>query len=298
MKKERDTSLQHPQEIYYTEEFIMQKQEGTGSHHQMEPHPDSGEDNYVGSGRLKGRKALITGGDSGIGRAIVIAFAREGADVAINYLPEEEEDARSLAALLEEEGIKIYQLPGDLRDERICIGVVEQAYKDMQGLDILVLNAGVQTAQEDIADLTAEQVHQTFEVNVFAPMLMAKTAIPLMQPGSSIIFTGSAEYYTPNKLLLDYAASKYAIVGFSKALAKQTIDKGIRVNTVCPGPVWSPLEVVGGNPDEGIPKHGLDTPLKRAGQPVEISGIYVHLASNEATYTTGEVYGVTGGLSM
>jgi len=298
MIKERDTRLQHPQQTYHSEGFAMQMQEGAGRHSEMDPAPDSGEENYVGSGRLKGRKALITGGDSGIGRAIVIAFVREGAQVAINYLPEEEEDAQALANFLKEEEIEIFLIPGDLREEKTCIGIVEQAHKDMEGLDILVLNAGAQTAVEDIADLFMDQIHKTFDVNVFAPMIMARTAISLLPPGSSILFTGSAEYYSPNKFLLDYAASKYAIVGFCKALAKQVIDKGIRVNTVCPGPVWTPLEVSGGNLDEAISQHGLDTPLKRAGQPVEMTGLYVHLASNEATYATGEIYGVTGGLSM
>ncbi len=297
MAKNLNEGLVHPQKAYHHHEVPMQKQENTGSNRKMDPQPDSGEDSYIGHDRLKGRKALITGGDSGIGRAIVIAFIREGAEVAINYLPEEQEDADDLADFLDKENKPLILIPGDLTEEKSCIEIVQKANKMLGGLDILVLNAGVQIAQEDIADITEEQLKKTFNVNVFSSFYMTKAAIPLLPAGSSIIFTGSAEYYTPNKLLLDYAASKHALVGFSIGLSKQLIDKGIRVNTVCPGPVWTPLEVSGGNPDENIPKHGLDTPLKRPAQPVEMVGAYVFLASNEASYVTGEVYGVTGGLS-
>jgi len=179
----------------------------------------------------------------------------------------------------------------------IRLALEEEAIEKLGGLDILIPNAAVQIAQKDIADLTAGQIEKTFAVNVFSPMYLSKAALPHMPAGSSIIFTGSAEYYTPNKTLLDYAASKSALVAFSIGLSKQVLDKGIRVNTVCPGPIWTPLEVSGGNPDEGIPIHGLDTPMKRPGQPIEMAGIYVFLASDEATYVVGEVYGVTGGLS-
>lgn len=297
MKRERDTSLHDPQKMYPNEEFPMQKQEGPGLTGKMDVTPDSGEETYVGSGRLKGRRALITGGDSGIGRAIAIAYAREGADVAINYLPEEQEDADSLAEVFRKDGMELIMIPGNLREEKENDRIVKEAVSKLGGLDILVLNAGVQIAQKDIADITAEQLNNTFGVNVYSTIFMSKAAIPHMPPGSVIITTGSAEYFTPNKVLLDYAASKFAVVGFTIALSKQVIDKGIRVNTVCPGPVWTPLEVSGGNPDEGIPVHGLDTPLKRPAQPVELAGVYVFLASNEASYVTGEIYGVTGGLS-
>lgn len=294
---ERNTKLSNPQTLYHYKKFPMQKQQPPGIESKMVPVPDCGEQSYVGCGRLKGRRALITGGDSGIGRAVTIAYAREGASVAITYLPQEEQDARSLASLLAKEGTEAVLLPGDLRHEQECEKAVNEASEKLGGLDILVLNAAVQTAQLDIADITAEQIHHTFEVNVFAPMFMSRAAVPLLPEGASIIFTASAEYYTPNKMLLDYAASKSAVVAFSIGLSKQLIDKGIRVNSVCPGPVWTPLEISGGNPDEWISSHGLDTPFKRPAQPVELSGVYVFLASNEATYVTGEVYGVTGGLS-
>lgn len=275
----------------------MQKQEAPGLQSRMDPLPDCGEKSYAGHDRLKGRKALITGGDSGIGRAVAIAYAREGAQVAINYLEEEQSDADSLAALLREEGKELILLPGDLREVDTCHRIVKEAYRHLDGLDILVLNAGVQTAANDIADITEEQVHRTFEVNLYAPLFMAQTAVPLLPSGASIILTASAEYYTPNKLLLDYAASKSAVTAFGVALSKYLLDKGVRVNSVCPGPTWTPLEVSGGNPDEDIPKHGADTPLNRAAQPAEMAGIYVFLASDDASYITGEIYGITGGLS-
>ena len=259
----------------------MQKQDAPGLQSRMDPVPDCGETNYTGHERLKGRRALITGGDSGIGRAVAVAFAREGAEVAINYLDEEQPDADSLAGLLKAEGSELTMLPGDLRDVETCRRIVKEAYKRLGGLDILVLNAGVQQAAADIAEITPERVRRTFEVNVYAPLFMAQ----------------AAEYYTPNKLLLDYAASKSAVTAFGVALSKYLLDKGVRVNSVCPGPTWTPLEVSGGNPDEDIPRHGADTPLERAAQPAEMAGIYVFLASSEASYITGEIYGITGGLS-
>ena len=273
----------------------MQKQDAPGLQSRMDPVPDCGETSYTGHERLKGRRALITGGDSGIGRAVAVAFAREGAEVAINYLDEEQPDADSLAGLLKAEGSELTMLPGGLRDVETCRRIVKEAYKRLGGLDILVLNAGVQQAAVDIAEITPERVRRTFEVNVYAPLFMAQAAVPLLPPGASVIITASAEYYTPNKLLLDYAASKSAVTAFGVALSKYLLDKGVRVNSVCPGPTWTPLEVSGGNPDEDIPRHGADTPLERAAQPAEMAGIYVFLASSEASYITGEIYGFTGG---
>lgn len=275
----------------------MQKQEAPGLQSRMDPVPDCGEESYKGHGLLEGRKALITGGDSGIGRAVAIAYAREGADVAINFLDVECPDAESLAGLLGKEGKRIELLPGDLCECETCRRVVTEAHRRLGGLDILVLNAGVQQAATDIADITEEQVHRTFAVNVFAPLYLAQAAVPLMPSGAAIVITASAEYYTPNKLLLDYAASKSAVTAFGVALSKYLLEKGIRVNSVCPGPTWTPLEVSGGNPDEAIPRHGADTPLNRAAQPAEMAGIYVFLASDAASYITGEIYGITGGLS-
>lgn len=293
----QNNTLKHPAEKYHSGEFPMQKQEAPGLQSRMKPVPDCGEQSYMGHGRLAGRKALITGGDSGIGRAVAIAFAREGARVAINYLAEEQSDADSLAELLRAEGTELIRLPGDLCEVRTCCRIVEDAYEKLGGLDILVLNAGVQQAATDIAEITEEQVERTFRVNVFAPLFMAQAAVPLLPSGASVIITASAEYYTPNKLLLDYAASKSAVTAFGVALSKYLLEKGIRVNSVCPGPTWTPLEVSGGNPDEDIPRHGVDTPLNRAAQPAEMAGIYVFLASDDASYITGEIYGITGGLS-
>lgn len=290
-------SLKHPGEKYHSGEFPMQKQEAPGLQSRMKPVPDCGETSYKGHGRLEGRKALITGGDSGIGRAVAIAYAREGAKVAINYLEQEQSDADSLCELLRKEGVEPVELPGDLRDPETCFRIVTEAHRRLGGLDILVLNAGVQTAAKDIAEITPEQVRRTFEVNVYAPLFMAQAAVPLLPSGASIVITASAEYYTPNKLLLDYAASKSAVTAFGVALSKYLLEKGVRVNSVCPGPTWTPLEVSGGNPDEDIPRHGVDTPLNRAAQPAEMAGIYVFLASDEASYITGEIYGITGGLS-
>lgn len=292
-----NNDLQHPGEKYHSGEFPMQSQEAPGLQSRMDPVPDCGEKSYKGHCLLEGRKALITGGDSGIGRAVTIAFSREGAEVSINYLVQEQSDADSLAELLCAEGKELCMLPGDLREVETCCRIVKEACEKLGGLDILVLNAGVQTAATDIADISVEQVRRTFEVNVFAPLFMAQAAVPLLPSGASIILTASAEYYTPNKLLLDYAASKSAVTAFGVALSKYLLGKGIRVNSVCPGPTWTPLEVSGGNPEEDIPRHGVDTPLKRAAQPAEMAGIYVFLASDEASYITGEIYGITGGLS-
>lgn len=289
--------LKHPREKYRSGEFPMQKQDAPGLQSRMEPVPDSGEESYMGRGRLRGRKALITGGDSGIGRAVAIAYAREGACVAINYLSEEQSDADSLAEILRADGAEPVLLPGDLRKASVCRRIVKEAYKQLGGLDILVLNAGAQQAVTEIARLTEEQIRRTFEVNVFAPIFMAQAAVPLLPTGAAILITASAEYYTPNKVLLDYAASKSAVTAFGVALSKYLLEKGVRVNSICPGPTWTPLEVSGGNPDEDIPQHGVDTPLGRAAQPAEMAGLYVFLASDEASYITGEIYGITGGLS-
>ncbi len=297
MDRTEKAILVNPLSMYPHEEFPMQKQNPPDLQKSMKPIPDSGEESYEGHGRLQGRKALITGGDSGIGRAVALAYMREGAQVTITYLPGEQEDAESLASLLEKEGRKLIKIPADLRTEEECIRVIKESRDLMQGLDILVLNAAVQKACTDLAKLTAEQIHHTFEVNVYSPIYLCKAVLPYLPAGASVIFTGSAEYYTPNMMLIDYAASNSALVAFSLAFSKLVIEKGIRVNTVCPGPVWTPLEVSGGNPDEDIPRHGLDTPMKRPGQPVELAGVYVFLASNESTYVTGEIYGVTGGLS-
>lgn len=291
----RKNVLPNPLDQHYTGEFPLRKQSAPGLQSDMQPKPDCGEESYVGYGRLKGRKALITGGDSGIGRAVAIAYAREGADVAINYLPSEQKDAEEVADLIREAGVKAVLIPGDVADEEFCKQMVQEADKQLEGLDILTLVAGKQVAVEDIEDLSTEQLKKTFETNVFSLFWTVKEALPLLPPGATIITTSSTQAYQPGKELLDYAATKSAIVAFTRGLAKQIAPKGIRVNCVAPGPFWTALQVVGGQLDEKIPKFGQNTPLKRAGQPVEIAAVYVHLASPESSYTTAEVYGVTGG---
>jgi NAD(P)-dependent dehydrogenase (short-subunit alcohol dehydrogenase family) len=261
----------------------------------MTPRPDHGETSYRGFGRLKGRKALITGGDSGIGRAAAIAYAREGADVAINYLPVEEPDAKEVVRIIEAEGRKAVALPGDIRDESFCRRLVTDAVQKLGGLDILVNNAAKQSAVPTIADLTTEQFDATFKTNVYAMFWITKAALQHMKPGSSIINTTSVQAYEPSADLLDYAQTKSAIVAFTKALAKQLAAKGIRVNAVAPGPIWTPLQPSGGQPPEEISEFGAKTPMGRAGQPVELAPIYVMLASQESSYTTGQVVGASGG---
>ncbi|HBC82598.1 SDR family oxidoreductase [Pseudescherichia vulneris] len=292
------TKIQDPTTQYYTEGFPKQKQPAPGVQAKMDPVPDCGEKSYVGSGRLKDRKALVTGGDSGIGRAAAIAYAREGADVVINYLPAEEEDAQEVKALIEAEGRKAVLIPGDLTDEAFTRSLVNQARDALGGLDILALVAGKQTAIEDIADLTSEQFEQTYKTNVFSLFWTVQEALKFLQPGASIITTSSVEAYQPNATLLDYASTKAAILNFTRGLAKQVAEKGIRVNSVAPGPVWTALQISGGQPQEKLPKFGQSTPLKRAGQPAEVAAIYVYLASQESSYVTAEVHGVTGGMHL
>ncbi len=292
------TKIQDPTTQYYTEGFPKQKQPAPGVQAKMDPVPDCGEKSYVGSSRLKDRKALVTGGDSGIGRAAAIAYAREGADVVINYLPAEEEDAQEVKALIEAEGRKAVLIPGDLTDEAFTRSLVNQARDALGGLDILALVAGKQTAVEDIADLTSEQFEQTYKTNVFSLFWITQEALKFLQPGASIITTSSVEAYQPNATLLDYASTKAAILNFTRGLAKQVAEKGIRVNSVAPGPVWTALQISGGQPQEKLPQFGQSTPLKRAGQPAEVAAVYVYLASQESSYVTAEVHGVTGGMHL
>lgn len=295
MKKSNTTTLSDPRKAYYSGDFPRQQQPAPGLEEQMTPRPDTGEESYRSYGRLKGRKALVTGGDSGIGRAVAVAFSREGADVAINYLEAEQKDAESLREDIEKHDGKIFLLPGDISREDVCRRVVREAADKLGGLDILVLNAGTQTAVRDIEELTTEQLRDTFETNIFAMYWMAQEAVPRMPAGSSIITTSSIEAFEPNPQLLDYAATKSAIVGFSRALSKQLAPKGIRVNSVAPGPVWTVLQVTGGQFPEKIPHFGQSTPLERAGQPVEVAPVYVFLASDESSFITGQTIGVTGG---
>ncbi|MEK6396729.1 MAG: SDR family oxidoreductase [Terriglobus sp.] len=291
-------TMQDPTKQYPTPKFKKQPQAVPGLARKMTPRPDHGETSYIGNGRLPNRKALVTGGDSGIGRAAAIAFAREGADVAINYLPSEEADAQEVIALIQKEGRKAIAIPGDIRSESFCKKMVAQAHKKLGGLDILALAAGKQHAVEKIADLTLQQMEETYEVNVFALFSICKAALPLMPKGGSIITTASIQATHPSPSLLDYAPTKAAILAFTRALARQVAEDGIRVNCVAPGPVWTPLQISGGQPQKKIPEFGAETPMKRAGQPVEMAPLYVLLASQESSYVTGEVYGATGGLEV
>ncbi|MCM3788951.1 SDR family oxidoreductase [Domibacillus indicus] len=289
----------NPLEQYFNGEFPEQYQEPPGLQKEMSPLPDCGETSYKGSGKLTGRKALVTGGDSGIGRAAAIAYAREGADVAINYLPVEQPDAEEVKELIEKEGRKAVLIPGDLRSEEFCQEMVEKANSELGGLDILALVAGKQQAVEDIMDLSTEQIKATFETNVFSLYWTVKAAMPHLSAGASIITTTSVEAFNPSPMLLDYAATKGTIMNFTKAFAKQAASKGIRVNSVAPGPIWTPLQISGGQPTANIPKFGQETPptpLQRAGQPVELSDVYVFLASDSASYVTGQIYSITGGM--
>lgn len=296
--KTRNTKTPHltdPRTKYPKPPFKSQSQPFPGVASKMTPVPDHGEKSYVGSGRLAGRKALITGGDSGIGRAAAIAYAREGADVAINYLPAEEEDAQQVIDLMKKEGRKAIAIPGDIRNEEFCKKLVDQAVKQLGGLDILVNNAGHQKSNESILDISTEDFEWTIKTNIYAPFWITKAALPHMKPGSSIIGLSSVQAYDPSADLYDYAQTKAATTNYVKSLAKQLGPKGIRVNGVAPGPVWTPLQVSGGQTQENLVKFGGDTPLGRPGQPAELASIFVQLAANDASFATGQIYGAAGG---
>ncbi len=264
----------------------------------MTPPPDHGESSYKGSGRLLNRKALITGGDSGMGRAAAIAYAREGADVAINYLPAEEPDAQQVAELIRQAGRKAVLLPGDLREEAFCKKLVTQAVAELGGLDIIVSNAGRQHQVESILDMTTELFDWTMKTNLYAPFWIIRTALPHLKPGSCIIATTSEQAYDPAANLYDYAQTKAATMNFVKSLAKQLGPKGVRVNGVAPGPIYTPLQISGGATEEHWRNFGGKYPLGRAGQPAELASIYVQLAAQDASYTTGNIYGAGGGMGQ
>ena len=287
--------LSDPTTKYPNPPFKSQSQPWPGLASQMNPRPDHGETSYKGSGRLVGRKALITGGDSGMGRAAAIAYAREGADVAINYLPAEEPDAKEVIALIKKEGRKAVAIPGDLRDEAFCTRLVEEAVRGLGGLDIVVNNAARQQTRKSILDVTTEDFDATMKTNIYAPFWIIKAALPHLKPGSAIIGTTSEQAYDPSADLYDYAQTKAATMNYVKSLAKQLGPKGIRVNGVAPGPIWTPLQVSGGATQEKLVKFGGDTPMGRPGQPVELASIYVQLAASDASYATGQIYGSAGG---
>src|SRR6201986_2276380 len=291
----KNQELRNPRDKYPKPPFKKQSQPWPGLASKMNPPPDHGEESYKGSGRLKGRKALITGGDSGMGRAAAIAFAREGADVAINYFPSEEPDAQQVIALIKAEGRTGLAIPGDLRDERFCKELVERAVKGLGGLDILVSNAGRQQSRESILDISSEDFDATMKTNIYAPFWIIKAALPHLKPGSCIIGTTSEQAYDPSPELYDYAQTKAATMNYVKSLAKQLGPKGIRVNGVAPGPIWTPLQISGGAPEEKLKQFGSHTPLGRAGQPAELGSIYVQLAAGDASYSSGQVYGAAAG---
>lgn len=287
------SSIEDPQTKYPQPPQPEQQQDVPGSEAQMQPKADHGETSYQGSGKLAGRKALITGGDSGIGRAVAIAFAREGADVLISYL-NEEEDAQETARYVEEAGQKAVLMSGDIQDDAHCQQLVQRAVDELGGLDILVNNAAYQMSQESLQDITNEQLDRTFRTNIFSMYYLCRAAEKHLKPGSTVVNTTSINAYKPSPTLLDYAATKAAIQNFTANLAQVWAEKGIRVNCVAPGPIWTPL-IPATMPPEKVEKFGQDVPLKRVGQPAELAPAYVLLASNDSSYMTGSTVQVTGG---
>lgn len=296
MTERNQYTFTNPAELYAEFQPEKQHQPEPGTDAALTPHADHGEQSYQGSGRLTGRKALVTGADSGIGAATVIAFAREGADIAMSYLPEEREDAERIAGIAREAGVDVIQIPGDLRDAAYCRELVEQSVQGLGGLDILVNNGGKQVFNDDLETLSDEQFDDTFTTNVYAMFWITKAALKHLVPGSTIINTTSIQAYSPSEILVDYASTKSTINTFTKALAQQLAPKGIRVNAVAPGPIWTPLQVSDGQPQGKLESFGTNTPLGRAGQPAELAPAYVFLASAESSYVTGETLNVNGGI--
>lgn len=290
--------LEHPTPKFPAPPFEKQKQDWPGLAKKMNPPPDHGETSYRGSGRLTGRRALITGGDSGMGRAAAIAFAREGADVAINYFPNEEDDARDVLALIEQAGRKGFGLPGDLKNESFCRKLVREAHQALGGLDILVTNAARQQAHDSFLDISTDDFDATMKTNIYAPFWLLQEAAPLMPPGGTIIATSSEQAMDPSPDLYDYAQTKVATTNFVRSLAKQLAERGIRVNGVAPGPIWTPLQVSGGASMGKLQQFGSQAPAGRPGQPAELAAIYVLLADPAASYTTGQIYGASGGAGL
>ncbi|HWV19415.1 MAG TPA: SDR family oxidoreductase [Devosia sp.] len=288
-------TMQDPRYQFPAPPFPQQPQSPPGLVSKMRPAPDHGEESYSGFGRLLGRKAFITGGDSGIGRAAAIAYAREGADVAINFLPSEKSDAEEVLGYIEKAGTKGVALPGDVSDETVCKALIEDAVKQLDGLDILVINAARQQARKSVAEVSSEDFDRTLKTNLYALHWLAQAAVPHLPPGAAIITTASIQAYEPSAHLLDYATTKAGIVAYTKALSTQLIEKGIRVNAVAPGPFWTVLQPSGGQFPEKVETFGKDSAFGRPGQPVELAPVYVLLASQEASFITGEVFGVTGG---
>lgn len=293
-----NNNLRDPRKMYYTGEFPDQEQDTPALQDEMKPKPDCGEENYQGYGRLKGRNALITGGDSGIGRAVAIAYAREGANVAIQFFPGEEKDAEEVKKLIEDEGKKALLLPYDLRKDYAATEIVEKTIDEFKALDILVLNAGQQISHTKLSDLPMKQVEDTFKVNIISMFETVKAAEKHLKSGSAIVTTTSIQSFDPSSHIIDYAATKGAITNFTITLSSIFANKGVRVNGVAPGPIWTPIQMDQGQPEGAIPDFGKNSPLGRAGQPVELAPVYVLLASDEGSYITGQIYGVTGGQTI
>ncbi|MBA2934354.1 SDR family oxidoreductase [Sphingomonas sp. CGMCC 1.13654] len=286
---------QDPTTKYPKPPFKPQSQPWPGLAGQMDPRPDHGETSYIGSGRLTGRKALITGGDSGMGRGAAIAFAREGADVVINHLPEEAPDAREVIDLIRQAGRKGVSIPGDIRSPDFCRQLVEQAVSALGGLDIVVCNAARQQSIPSILDVSDDEFDRTMKTNIYAPFWIIRAALPHLGPGSAIIGTTSEQAYNPDPDLYVYAQTKAATMNYVKSLAKQLGPKGIRVNGVAPGPIWTPLQVSGGASQGKLVTFGATAALGRPGQPAELAGVFVRLAEDDGSYTTGNIYGAGGG---
>lgn len=297
-KKKDGAKIQNPVDKYPKPPFKLQPQEWPGLQSKMDPVPDCGETSYVGSGRLTGRKALITGGDSGMGRAAAIAYAREGADVAINYYPTEEPDAREVVEWIHKAGRKAVPIPGDLRNESFCKQLVQKAIKELGGLDIIVNNAGRQQAAASILDVTTEEFDSTMKTNIYAPFWIIREALPHLPPGSAIIGTTSEQAYNPDAWLYAYAQTKAATMNYVKSLAKQLGPKGIRVNGVAPGPIWTALQVSGGTTPDKQQLFGSWTTFGRPGTPAELASIYVQLAAADASFANGQIYGSSGGVGQ
>lgn len=288
------TTPRDPLTAFVRPPFPAQQQEGPGFTGRMDPEPDHGETSYVGHGRLAGRKALITGADSGIGKAVAIAFAREGADVALNFLPAEGADAESTASLVTEAGRTAVRLPGDISDESVCASIVDDAAAALGGLDLLVMVAGDMVTVPSIDEFSTEVLDHTMRTNVYSLFWLTKAAMRHFEPGAAIITTSSIQGFIPSPQISEYAVSKAAIVNFTRAMAQQLADRGIRVNGVAPGPFWTPLQP-SSVPPESLESFGEQTPFGRPGQPVELASTYVYLASQEASYTSGETILVNGG---
>ena len=289
---------QDPRTKFSNKDFPKQEQPVPGLQSKLDPKPDCGETSYTGYGRLNDYKMLVTGGDSAIGRAAAIAYAKEGADVALNYLPAEQQDAEEVQQVIEAAGRKAVLIPGDIRDEQFNYDLVETAYNELGGLDNVTIVAGHQQYRESIKGFDTASFSETFETNVYPIFWTVQKAVDYLQAGATITLTSSVQGYNPSPILHDYAASKAAIISLTKSLSEELGAKGIRVNCVAPGPFWSPLQISGGQPQSKIPSFGQKEVLGRAGQPVELSGTYVHLAAEESSYTTGQVYGVTGGTQL